>query len=317
MKAILLLIMCTVVLVPTCMAADTNQEARDKSMEVVALPRNLVTTETSVETAAMRTVEVVRAVVTAEANITTRSVSHQSTMMGDISGGGQVTCAYCRQGVSVVDVLAGDGKRGDREIRYGFVEKAEGFPLPRPRSPIPKGARVVLALDVGGNLLKVIPDTDTNRQTIERIIDRVKCRPAAAKDLMRAIDSFSLKIEYHGPKIESYYSAVCTTSRQPPRNLPSNWLVMQNVSELWAYQALDHLVRTGVLDAKANGADSDRSDAEEPYYLLTVSAKGTRESTYNLGWGKQAHDRLETLGRAIQYDGGTMAKLLGRLKELQ
>jgi len=32
-----------------------------------------------------------------------------------------VTCAYCRQGVSVVDVLAGDGKRGDRVLHVSNV----------------------------------------------------------------------------------------------------------------------------------------------------------------------------------------------------
>jgi hypothetical protein len=280
-----------------------------------ALPQDLVTTGTSLETAGMRTVEVIRAVATTEARITKRSVSHESTVMDDIEGGGEVSFAYCRQGFSVLDVLAGKGKRGSREIDYGFVEKAEGFPLPRPRSPIPKGARVVLALGVGGSLLKVIPDTDKNRQTIGEIANRVKNRPPAAKALIAATDSFSLKIEYHGPKPELYYSIVCTTSRRPPRNLPSNWLVMQNVSDLWAYQALDHLVRTGVLDPKATRAEQSRSSAKEPFYSLTVSAEGTEDYTRNLGWGKQAYDRLEALAKAIQYDGGTMAKLLARLKE--
>lgn len=282
-----------------------------------AMPQNLVTTETSPETAGMRTVEVVRAVATAEAHITKRNVSHYSTVMGDIRGGGEVTHAYCRQSFSVLDVLAGEGKRGNREIGYGFVERAEGFPLPRPQSPIPKGAKVVLALGSHSHLLKVIPDTDKNRQTIGKITNCVKNRPPAAKALMAAMNSFSLKIEYHGPKPDLYYSVVCTTSRQKPRNLPPNWLVEQNVSHVWAYQALDHLVRTDVLDPKATRAEHNRSPAKEPFYSLTVSAEGTEEYTRNLDWGKQAYDSLEALAKAIQYDGGTMAKLLARLKESQ
>ncbi len=282
-----------------------------------ALPQDLVATKTSLKTAGMRTVEVVRAVATSESHITSRSVSHESTVMGDIEGGGDVTCAYCLQSISVLDVLAGEGKRGSREIAYGFVEKAEGFPLPQPQSPIPDGARVVLALGVQGSLLKVIPDTDKNRQAIGEIANRVKDRPPAAKALIAAIDSFSLKIEYHGPKTELYYSAVCTTSRQRPPGLPSHWLVMQNVSDLWAYQALDHLVRTGLLDPKATRAEHNRSPAEEPFYSLTISAEGTEKYTRNLGWGKQTYESLEALAKAIQYDGGTMAKLLARLKESQ
>jgi hypothetical protein len=90
---------------------------------------------------------------------------------------------------------------------------------------------------------------------------------------------------------------------------------MQNLSDLWAYQALDHLVKAGTLKPESIRAERIRPRPKEPFYFLTLSADGVDELTFSLGWGKEAFARIEALGRAIQYDGGIIAKVLAKLKE--
>src|SRR5262249_940885 len=153
-------------------------------------------------------------------------------------------------------VLAGAGKAGEREIGYSYIESAQGFPLPRPSRPVAKGEKVVLVLGLDGRLVKVIPDTDENRKEIEAITEYITARPPPALALLKARSSFTLKLEYHGPKGESHPSVWCTTDRKLPDELPAKWLVMQNLSDLWAYQALNHLVKAGML--KPESIDAER-----------------------------------------------------------
>ena len=284
-----------------------GSEARDH--------KSWVTFDVSFDSAAKRTVEVLRGVFVDEAKITKRDRCHMSTYMEEVGhGGGYVTFARCSQRFSVAEVLTGRGRLGELPIEYGYVEKAEGGPLPSEASPIPKGARVVLALGVSSVLLKAIPDTDENRRSIEQLVNYVARRPPAAKALIAAINSFTMKIEYHGHEPGSFYSILCTTRKQLPQGIPSEWLVMQNLSDVWAYQALDYLARAGLLDPTKLRRNRDEPPAKDPCYTLSLSAEGTEEYTCNLGWGKPAFDRLEGLANAIQYDGGKMAKLLERLE---
>ena len=99
--------------------------------ELSAAP--LVTSDLKAEKAASWGVQVVRAVAASEPKITARHGAHMSTRSGKISGGGMVTWASCRQKFTVAGVLAGSGRMGQRDISYSFVERAQGFPLPRPR----------------------------------------------------------------------------------------------------------------------------------------------------------------------------------------
>jgi HEAT repeat protein len=46
------------------------------------------------------------------------------------------------------------------------------------------------------------------------------------------------------------------------------------------------------------------------YVIAPIGADGVDEITFHLGWGKEAHTPIEALGRAIQYDNGTIAKVL-------
>src|SRR5262249_23111152 len=118
--------------------------------------------------------EVVRAVAASEPAITDRHAAHMSTRMGKIQGGGMVFWAWCKQKFTVSEVLAGaDKAQKEREIAYSFRERAQGFPLPRPTRPVAKGEKVVLVLDVEGDLVKFIPDTDENRKEIEAVTEYV------------------------------------------------------------------------------------------------------------------------------------------------
>jgi hypothetical protein len=275
----------------------------------------LVTSDLSAEKAAAWGAEVVRAVAASDASVTDRHSAHLSTRSGRIEGGGMVTWASCKQKFSVPKVLAGAGKAEEREIAYTYIESALGFPLPRPRRPVANGDKVVLVLGVDGKLVKVIPDTDENRKEIEAVTEYVKARPPAALALLKAAKSFTLKIEYHGPKADSHPSVWCTTNPELPDKLPAKWLVDQNLSTLWVYQVVDHLVRAGTLKPEAIRAERERPKPKEPFYTLALSADGVDEITFHLGWGKDAHARIEALGRAIEYDGGVIAKVLAKLKE--
>src|SRR5262249_35174350 len=153
-------------------------------------------------------------------------------------GGGMVFSASCKQKFSVSQVMAGAAKAGEREVAYSFIERVQGFPLPRAARPVAKGENVVLVLGADGALVKFIPDTDGHRKEIEAVTEYVKARPPAAQALLKAIGSFTLKIEYHGPKSDAYPSVWFTTNPKVPDKFPPKWLVEQNVSHLWAYQAL-------------------------------------------------------------------------------
>jgi hypothetical protein len=292
------------------LAADCGEK---KAAPETSAP--LVTWDLSAEKAAAWGAEVVRAVAASEPAILDRHAAHMSTRMGKIEGGGMVFSASCKQKFAVSQVLAGAGKAQERETAYSFLERAQGFPLPRPTRPVAKGEEVVLVLGVDGSLVKVIPDTDENRKEIEAVAEYIKARPPAAQALIKAMSSFSLKIEYHGPKGDSHPSVWCTTNPKLPDELPAKWLVMQNLSALWAYQALDHLVKASMLKPESIDAERKRPRPKEPFYSLTLSADGVDEITFYLGWGKEAHGRIEALGRAIQYDQGAIAKVLAKLKE--
>jgi hypothetical protein len=297
-----------------CLIASLRANCADKK----AAPETsaaLVTSDLSADKAASWGAEVLRAVAASEPAIIDRHAAHMSTRMGKIEGGGIVFSASCKQKFAVSRVLAGAGKAGEREISYSFIERTEGFPLPRPRRPVAKGQKVVLVLGVDGGLVKVLPDTDENRKEIEAVTKHIKARPPTALALLKTVGSFTLKIEYHGPEGDSHPSVWCTTNPKLPDKLPAKWLVMQNLSDLWAYQAVDHLVRAGMLTAERIDAERKRRRPKEPFYSLTLSADGVDETTFSLGWGKAAHERIESLGRAVEYDHGAIAKVLAKLKE--
>ncbi len=273
----------------------------------------LVTSDVKTEWAATRGAAVVRAVAASEAKVTSRHGAHMSTRMGKISGGGMVSWASCRQRFTVAGVLAGSGRMGQRDLSYSYLERATGFPLPRPRRPVARGEKVVLVLEVDGSLVKVIPDTDEHRKEIETITRYIKDRPPAAVALLGAMKSFTLKIEYHGPKSSDHPSVWYTTSPKRPDRLPASWLVRQNLSDVWAHQALDHLVKTGLLAPESLRAEQKKPRPRQPYYSLALSAEGVKEVSFSLGWGKEARKRLESLARAIQYDAGTIARVLAKL----
>ncbi len=299
-----------------CLVAPLRTNCDDKKAAPQTSAR-LVTSDLSADKAASRGVEVVSAIAASEPAVTDRHSVHLSTRMGDIEGGGMITSASCKQKFSVSQVLAGAGKAGEREIGYSFIESARGFPLPRPSRPVAKGEKVILVLAVDGGLVKVIPDTDENSKEIKAVTEYIKARPPAALALLKAMGSFTLKLEYHGPKGDSHPSVWCTTNPKLPDELPAKWLVMQNLSDLWAYQALDHLVKTGLLKPESIDAERKRPRPTEPFYSLTLSADGVDEVTFYRGWGKEAHARIEALGRAIQYDHGTIAKVLEGLQEAE
>ena len=286
----------------------------DKKPEpVTSVPT--VTSDIRADKAASWGAEVLRAIAESKPATIKRSAAHMSTGMGKIKGGGMVFWATCKQKFSVSQVLAGAGKVGEREISYTFIERIMGFPLPGPERPVAKGDKVVLVLGVDGSLVKVLPDTDENPKEIEAVIKYIKARPPAALALLKAVGWFTLKIEYHGPKGDSHPSVWCTTNPELPDELPAKWLVMQNLSDLWAYQAVDHLVRAGMLTPESIDAERKRPRPKEPFYSLTLSADGVNEITFSLGWGKAAYERIESLGRAIEYDHGAIAKVLAKLKE--
>lgn len=297
-----------------CLIAALGTECGDKRA-APETPASLATSDRCADTTAAWGAAVVRAVAASGPAITDRHAAHLSTRMGQIEGGGMVFSASCKQKFSVSQVLAGAGKAGERGITYSFIESAVGFPLPRPSRPVAKGEKVVLVLSADGSLVKVITDTDENRKEIEAVTEYVKARPPVAQALIKAMSSFTLKIEYHGPKGDSHPSVWCTTSPKLPDALPARWLVMQNLSDLWAYQALDHLVKAGTLKPESIDAERKRARPKEPFYSLILSADGVDEITFSLGWGKEAHGRIEALGRAIQYDQGAIAQVLAKLKE--
>jgi hypothetical protein len=297
-----------------CTIAPLGAECQDKK----AVPQRsapLVTSDVSADKAAVWGADVVRAVAATEPAITDRHAAHLSTRMGTIEGGGMVFSATCKQKFAVSQVLAGAGKAQEREIAYSFRERAEGFPLPRPTRPVAKGEKVVLVLGVNGGLVKVVPDTDENRKEIEAVAEYVKTRPPAAQALLKAMNSFTLKIEYHGPKSDAYPSVWFSTNPKLPDKLPPKWLVEQNLSHYWAYQAVDYLVKAGMLKSESIDAERKRPQSKEPFYSLTLSADGVDEITFHLGWGKAAHERIETLGGAMAYNQEAIAKVLAKLKD--
>jgi hypothetical protein len=260
-------------------------------------------------------VEVVRAVAVSEPAIIDRHAAHMSTRMGKIQGGGMVYWASCKQKFSVSQVMAGGGTTGDREVAYAFIQRTQGFPLPRPTRPVAKGDQVVLVLGVDGSLVEVIPDTDENREQIKVISKYIEVRPPAAQALLKVMGLFTLKIEYHGPKNDAYPSVWFTTNPELPEKLRPKWLVEQNLSHVWAYQVLDHLVKTGLLKPESIAAERKRPRPKEPFYSLTLSADGVDELTFSLGWGKEAYSQIEALDRAMQSNQKAIAKVLAQLKE--
>lgn len=190
-----------------CLSAPVGASGGKKKV-ALEYSAPLVTSGRSIETAASRGMEVVRAFAASE-----------PVMMGDLNGGGMVMSATCKQKFTVSQVLAGAGRVGEREVSYSFIEKALGFPLPRPIRPVAKGDKVVLVLDVNGSLVKVIPDSNDNRKAIETITRSINTRPAAAHALLKAMSSFTLKIEYHGPPKGDHPSLWCTTNPKLPGSL--------------------------------------------------------------------------------------------------
>jgi hypothetical protein len=125
----------------------------------------------SLESLAESTADVVAAVAKGNAEVRTRTAARMSTATtlrnGQvIRGGGMVTFAHCRQKFQVREVLHGKGEAGDCALEYGFVEKAQGFPLPAPGQPIPDGAKVILLLGEKGTVLKALPDNPENRRAV-------------------------------------------------------------------------------------------------------------------------------------------------------
>ena len=275
----------------------------------------LITSDVKTDRAAMWATEVVRATAASDPAITDRHGAHISTRMGDMRGGGMVTYASCKQKFDVSDALAGGGKEKEREVEYSFLERAVGGPLPRPTRPIAKGEKVVLVLGVDAALIKVIPDAQENRKEIAAIAAYVKARPAAAQALLKSMNTITLKLEYHGPKADVHPSVWFTTRRELPAKIPAKWIVEQNLSQGWAYQAVDHLMKAGTLKPESIDAERKRPRPTEPFYTLTLSAAGVDELTFHLGWAKEAHARIEALGRAMEYDRGPIAKLLAKLKD--
>src|ERR1043166_638373 len=216
-----------------CPVAPLDTDCGDEAVPKSSRP--LVTSDQNADRAALWGVEVLRAVAATEAVITDRHAAHMSTRMGNIQGGGMAFSATCKQKFAVSHVLAGAGKASERDVNYSFTERAQGFPLPRPTRPVAKGEKVVLVLGVDGSLVKFIPDTDDNRKEIEAIAESIKARPPAAQALIKAMNSFTLKIAYHGPKGDVHPSVWCTTSAKLPDDLPAKWSVEQNLSTLWAY----------------------------------------------------------------------------------
>jgi len=294
--------------------APLGADSCDKKAEPVTFVP-LVTSDLRAEKAASWGADVLRAVAAAEPAIVARHSAHMSTRMGKIAGGGMVFSATCKQKFSVSQVLAGDGKAGERDVASSFIQRAQDFPLPRPTRPVAKGENVVLVLGVDSSLVKVIPDTDENRKQIEVITKYVKGRPPAAQGFLKAMNSFTLKIEYHGPKSDAYPSVWFTTNPKLPDKLPPKWLVEQNLSHVWAYQVLDHLVKAGMLKPESIDAERKRAQSKEPFYSLTLSANGVDEITFYIGWGKEARGGIEALGRAMQFDQGAIAKVLAKLKD--
>jgi hypothetical protein len=278
-------------------------------------PSALATSDVSADTAAVYGAEVLRAVAASEPAITERSAAHLSTRSGEIEGGGMVHYASCKQRFTVVQVLAGPGDAREREINYSFLERAEGFLLPRPTRPVAEGEKVVLVLGAGGKLVKFIKDTNENSKEIEAVAEYVKTRPPAARVLLDRMSSFTLKLEYHGSKGASHPSIWYTTNAEAPDGVSPKWVLVQNPSEVWAHRALDHLVRAGVLKPETIDRERKLPRPGEPHYSLILSADGVDELTFVLGWGKEAHARIEALARAIHYGQQALTKVLAGLKE--
>src|SRR5262245_20664874 len=267
-----------------CLAAPFGASCQDKKEDKKAEPvtaRPLVTSDTGVDRTALWGAEVLRAVAASAPTIIDRHAAHMSTRMGDIQGGGMVFSATCKQKFSVSQVLAGAGKVGERDISYSFIQRTQGFPLPLPRRPVAKDEKVVLVLGVDGALVKVLADTDENRKEIDAFSKYINARPPAALALLKAASSFTLKIAYHGPKSDEYPSVWWTTDPKLPDKHSPRWLVEQNLSHVWAYQAVDHLVKVGKLTPESIEAERKRPRPKQPYYSLALSADGVDELTFS------------------------------------
>jgi len=95
--------------------------------------------------------------------------------MGDggvIRGGGTVTYAYCRQTFANMELLHGDAKVEERVLEYGYVEKSDAFPGPRGENVIPSDTKVILLLGKDGKIMKALPDTKDNRESVQLAVSR-------------------------------------------------------------------------------------------------------------------------------------------------
>jgi hypothetical protein len=284
-----------------------------------ALAYKWTTPDWQIQRAPMSTTEILRAKATSEARITERTGAEMTTVAKGKTGGGMVVHAQCRQSFMVLEVLAGNGQRGTRELQYSFLELKSGGPFPYlgEEAPIPRGAMVVLFIEAHGKLTGVIDDTEKKRQLIEGLTNRVRNRPPVATAFLRSVDSLILTMEYRGPDQKSYPNLLCSTRSDLPYDLPAGWLVMQNLSPVWVWQALDHLVERGVLSPVSPRAEARRPRATERFYCLTLTAKGCEKYEYNLGWGRETYEFIEALGKAMEYDNGMTTQLLARLKDLE
>jgi hypothetical protein len=135
--------------------------------------------ETSLERAVESTAAVAVARAAGPIEIVERSAAHLSTQTSRadgtvLSGGGMVFYAHGRQKFDVADYLHGKGKVEERTIEIDYVERAQGFPLPSPKTPIPNGLKVLLLLDEKGGYVKALPDTPENRKAVAAALKKGK-----------------------------------------------------------------------------------------------------------------------------------------------
>jgi hypothetical protein len=97
---------------------------------------------------------------------------------GSYMDGAHTVYAHCRQEFSFVEFLYGKGSLKNRVIEYSFREISNVLPMPqgawKNESSIPKDSKVILVLDDKGKLLKVLPDTEINREEIKRGLASLK-----------------------------------------------------------------------------------------------------------------------------------------------
>ncbi len=316
--ALAILVGCSPIEGPPQVAEPDAQDTRNVDALQVTEPeivarRELVASDVDPAVAARRTVVVVKVVATSKPEIIKTHGGHMSSRMGDVDGGGYVTWLYCRQTFDVISALSGDYTGPELELEYSYLDKTLGCLLPPETRPIQIGETVSLALGVNRSLVAVIPDDERSRDTLDEIVRYVRNRPPVARSLMHSMDAFTIKIQYLGPEPDEFFSAICTTSRDRPDCMSSQWLIMQNLSHVWAHQALDHLIRSDWWRASVEQTKPTDRPPVDHCYTISVVAGLTEVPAQPIGCGKVALKRLEKLAGAIQYDGGVLSQFLSPL----